>query len=398
MFFRRIVDIKALMLAAAALLCGCSDDNAPSPVSDGGGEADIVLTLCTYRSETGPASRAGGHETEAASAAENLIDIDGGDYRVLIFGKDGRLLERFIPTEFISVNTDDYSGYSVSGRITQTDFMGNADSGYEFQIMVLANWESLGGLGCYDRFELIPGKTFVSDIVSMAREETYQLTSAAGWRPFKDDFKGIPMFGLGSIKVSADQVSVSSPESPINVGEISMLRAMAKIEIIDNIAPADGSTRPEITGATVSSHLLDGTFVPDLAANSDWADGAIQVVRPTEPFDAVSATAPLSFFNAGKNTDDNVVYSVYVAEQDFSKLSAKVSVRVKADGAESDYNMQLAEYQGGKPVKPLESFLRNHIYRFEIVSVSPAGEPGQLIVRWTVCPMDTPDDVDIDFS
>ncbi len=398
MFFRRIVDIKALMMAAAALLCGCSDDNAPSPVIEGGGEADIVLTLCTYRSETGPTSRAGGHETEAASAKENLIDIDGGDYRVLIFGKDGRLLERFIPTEFVSVNTVDYSGYSVSGRITQTDFMGNADGSYEFQIMVLANWESLGGIGCYENFELIPGKTFISDVVSMAREKTYRLSSAAGWRPFKDDFKGIPMFGLGYMKVTAEQVAVSSPESPINVGEISMLRAMAKIEIIDNIAPADDSTRPEITGATVSSHLLDGTFVPDLTANPDWADGAIQVVRPTEPFDAVSATAPLSFFNAGKNTDDNVVYSVYVAEQDFSKLRAKVSVRVKADGAEADYDMQLAEYQGGKPVKPLESFLRNHIYRFEIVSVSPAGESGQLIVRWTVCPMDKPDDVDIDFS
>lgn len=398
MFFRRIVDIKVLMMAAAALLCGCSDDDAPSPVTDGGDEADIVLTLCTYKSESGVTSRAGGHDTEAASANENRIDIDGGDYRVLIFGKDGRLLERFIPTGFTSVNTTDYSSYLVSGRITQTNFMGNADGSYEFQIMVLANWESLGGIGCYEKFEFIPGRTFIADVVAEARRTCWQLSSAAGWRPFEGDFKGIPMFGLGSIKVTAAQIATSSPESPLNVGQIPMLRAMAKIEIIDNIAAADGGARPEITAVGFSNHLLDGTFLPDLTANPDWADGAIQVVSPTEPAEASKATAPLSFFNAGKNTKNNVVFAAYVAEQDLTKLRASVSVRVKADGAEADHTMQLAEYQNGKPSKLLESLLRNHIYRFEIVSVSPAGESGSLTVQWTLCPMDKPEDVDIDFS
>lgn len=403
MLLKRIVDIKVITLAAAAMLCGCSDDVAPvdSPVDKG---ADIVLTLYTADSSSRLSSRAPGDPLQAATIAENRIDIDGGDYRVLVFGKDGRLLERIIPTDAITVEKNDYSVYSIEGHITQTAFMGNADGSYEFQIMVLANWQSLGGADCYDKFALTPGKTFIDDVVALAREYCWSLSPKTGWRPFNDDNKGIPMFGLGSIAVTADQVSASRPDNPIKVGEISLLRAMAKIEIVDNIAQDYYDSRPEITASSIAGHLSTGTLVPDLDANPGWNVENTQVGSPTEPADPVKATAPLQFFSAGKTDDGHPVYAAYVAEQDLKRLSATsrpaVSVTVKIDGKESEYTLPLSEYKDGKPSTPLESILRNHIYRFEIVKVtqSEPAEEGSLTIFWTVCPMDDVPEIEIPFS
>ena len=94
-------------------------------------DACIVLNISTASSASGPSSRAAGHDFSAATLEENKIDIDGDDYRVYVFGKDGRLLERFIPTEKMSVVNETHSSYTISGRITQTAFMGNADGSYE---------------------------------------------------------------------------------------------------------------------------------------------------------------------------------------------------------------------------------------------------------------------------
>lgn len=387
MLLKRIVDIKVITLAAAAMLCGCSDDVAPATVDPVDKGADIVLTLYTADSSSRLSSRAPGDPLQAATIAENRIDIDGGDYRVLVFGKDGRLLERIIPTDAITVVKDDYSVYSIEGRITQTAFMGNADGSYEFQIMVLANWQSLGGADCYDKFGFTPGKTFIDDVVALAREYCWSLSPKTGWRPFNDGNKGIPMFGLGSIAVTADQVSASRPDNPIKVGEISLLRAMAKIEIVDNIAQDYYDSRPEITASSIAGHLSTGTLVPDLDANPGWNIENTQVVSPTEPADPVKATAPLRFFSAGKTDDGHPVYAAYVAEQDLKRLSATsrpaVSVTIKIEGDLNNYNVQLSKYENGDASTPFESILRNHIYRFEIVRVS---YPPKVEIYYTVCP------------
>lgn len=386
MLLRRIVDIKVIILAAVALLCGCSGDVDPvdSPVDKG---ADIVLTLYTADSSSRLSSRAPGDPLQTASIAENRIDIDGGDYRVLVFGKDGRLLERIIPTGAIKVEKDDYSVYSIEGRITQTAFMGNADGSYEFQIMVLANWQSLGGSDCYDKFALTPGKTFIDDIVALAREYCWSLSAKDGWRPFEDGNKGIPMFGLGSISVTADQVSASRPDNPIQVGEISLLRAMAKIEIIDNIAQDYYDYRPEITASSIAGHLSTGTLVPDLDANPGWNVENTQVVSPTEPANPLKANMPLKFFVAGKNANGHDVYTAYVAEQNLKQLTATsrpaVSLTISIEGNLVNYNVQLSEYKNGNPSVPFESILRNHIYSFEIVRVT---YPPKLEIHYTVCP------------
>ena len=350
-------------------------------------DACIVLNISTASSASGPSSRAAGHDFSAATLEENKIDIDGDDYRVYVFGKDGRLLERFIPTEKMSVVNETHSSYTISGRITQTAFMGNADGSYEFQIMVLANWQSLGGSDCYDKFALTPGKTFIDDIVALAREYCWSLSAKDGWRPFEDGNKGIPMFGLGSISVTADQVSASRPDNPIQVGEISLLRAMAKIEIIDNIAQDYYDYRPEITASSLAGHLSAGTLVPDLAANPSWSVEGTQVVSPTEPANPVKANRPLKFFVAGKNANGHNVYTAYVAEQDLKQLTATsrpaVSLTISIEGNLVNYNVLLSEYENGNPSVPFESILRNHIYSFEIVRVT---YPPKLEIHYTVCP------------
>lgn len=385
-----------MLIASATVLCGCSGSDAPQPIEETDGkDAYIVMTLSTATSTPGLTTRASGHDTSLALENENKIDIDGGDYRVLIFSKDGRLLERFMPTEFIKVESSDYKNYTISGPITQTDFMANADGSYDFRIMVLANWESLGGKGIYDKYNLIPGSTLVEDVVNMSRRECFalwtgQTSTESGWQPFNENNKGIPMFGFGDIHVEKNQVEASRPDAPVNVGNIPMLRSMTKIEIIDNITGPLGN-KPVITGVSINRHLSTGTFIPDIAKNPFWGVENYQVTTPTLPIEPQRENNPLEFFEAPVR-DGMSVYAAYLTEQDIENVAETdrpvVSVMViGTNGTQSAYQLQLSEYKDGKPSDPMKSLLRNHIYRFEIVGVNPA-KPAALTVKYMVCPWD----------
>lgn len=83
--------------------------------------------------------------------------------------------------------------------------------------------------------------------------------------------KGIPMFGTNTFSVAQDVLYESRPDNRIYLGELSLLRSLAKVRIVDNIQVKDRDGYPKIVGVTVFGTQSTAHQLPADAAN--YIDG-----------------------------------------------------------------------------------------------------------------------------
>ncbi len=318
----------ALLLALVTTSCVNDDQTACPPF----GQAEqyvLNLRITTQKAAT-RTTRAEKHDIEEATDAEDRINIEGNDFAVLVFDGYGRLIQRFEPSSTIISRQE--SGYEVTGVLGET----SAD---RIQVAVIANCKSMAAASAYDRFVL--GHTFLSDMYRDGTTWNFTLPND-GWQP-DGAGKAIPMYGCSGAALlsAATQNAIDKERYDLDLGEIKMLRAVAKIEVADAL--------------------------PDAPATADG----------------------LKFFAETKTVGDETrtVYSAYVTEADLTANRAVINLTVRDSGANptsKDYKMEVDEYADGKPTKRLGALLRNHIYRYEIRSAS-----NTLDINYTICPMGT---------
>ena len=368
--------LRLFALLAAFVAASCVNDNEPDcpPI---GQARQYVLNLRVVTSKAATRmTRAAGHDTEEATQAEDYIDIAGQDFLVLVFDGYGRLIQRFEPSSTV-IKQGQGAAYELSGVLGET-------SANEIQVAVIANCKSMNAGNAYDRFVL--GNTFLSEMYGDGTKWNFTLPNPeGGWQPDKDTKKTIPMYGCSDVKPlnTAQPSAADENRYDLNLGEIKMLRAVAKIEIVDCL-PEGVEIDPNVT---LSAYNTQGRLIPDATKNPDWNKAETQVISPTLP-DNVTTTANLKFFTESKTIGDmpRKVYSAYVTEANLTANRPHINLTVKdSDGqgtSSKDYQMAVDSYPIS-PTQGLAALLRNHIYRYEIKSASS----NSLTVSYTICPM-----------
>lgn len=341
----------------------------------------VTSTPVTTRAVTDPYD-------EVGSINENMIDMAGGDFKVLLFsgaGDDAVLIDA--PEFKISVLKDDYTEYIVWSRIPASFFKDNninSDAEHDYQLMVLANWQSLGG--SYPA--VTPGTTTVASIKS---SENRLLTgyNPDGWYPFENGKKGIPMYGLLPFKAKQSELYLHFDEDGKivpNLETLYLLRAMAKLEIIDRTGEAFGNGQdnpdfnPFIESVQLSIYNTNGYLIPNQFQNGK------QVSSPTIPVNSGS-TLPGWWGWNGMLRQSGKVFTAYLLEKELNDYpthqhdsSLKFIVRKKPNGESETFERKVSDIIQQNEYK--EYFLRNHIYRIYVTLDIKT----KIKLKYAVCP------------
>ncbi|WP_304961400.1 hypothetical protein [uncultured Duncaniella sp.] len=428
--FQRYIRSCILLAAVVAinpLFCGCIGDDSLCTEEDGAGtvadgNVNLSFTIVTRHAPSGRAADISGGLV--GSSVENFINIS--DIQFLLFDADRKFLQNFYPDVKLADGNTDYSEYVATVSIDEPYFDENIDGNVNFYIMALANGKSLG-MSFPGAF---PGVTTISDLCSAAGSPllTEGISTSGIFDP--QNGVGIPMSGLQYFSVAGKSLKESTPHNPYNLStpgggrDINMLRAVAKIEVIDRInipvgedydADIYGESPDRITGVSLLGTFSSGSMFP---AMDQWDRGDAfetqQVIAPTVPKNASWLNPPVfpdrgninldgygdvlrgfayDEYATGQRADKCRVYSAYVYEYSRAGIGTghppylHVTVKGSSDKNDANYGPQVLPMRltqtEGQVVTDLDALMRNHIYRYEITAISQGLE-----ITWTLCPMD----------
>ena len=342
----------------------------------------INLNLTVPASSTG--TRSAGDDLVPGSKDENYINIDG-DYQVLLFDKDGALVEDKL-SEF-ECKENGVNGEMTSYTLTtKLSLSGKEDRERlsTFKVMVLANWKSFENSNTDATFEYpsFEGYNLSGTTNNIYKERAkFNFTFATPttespncWRPSINDKRAIPMFGItedGDLQFAIDMAKYGDDPS----FSVPMLRSLAKIEIVDMVP--DGKSA-NIDKCVLTKYNTSGRFIPDITdENSEWYEIKTQIKQPSLP-DNVGTSTNLKFYKTTKTVSiegsatDKDCFVVYIPEMEIDKTDSPI-IQVQLGGSDYAYPIYLQKYENGKPKEgdenKYDNLLRNHIYRFNITNV-----------------------------
>lgn len=380
---------------------------------------------------------------------ENFLNVK--DIKYLIFDKDCKFITD-ISTKTVTVAENaNYTVYNVVANIDDQYFYDNLNGIVDFYILCLANHSGWGiTLPTLERGDGID-ELFTDGLVMTELPETYKLQNAAKAENVNKQY--FPMSGVQHFRVPGSMLMNSAEGAPYDLSvatgkDLNLLRALAKIEIIDKINIVEGGVFDEgydedvingngrfrIDKVEINGYMTQGSLLP---AFSQWNRNEVfetqQVKAPTIPTTSEYKLPPvlnadnsfgssLNLFNyiidfekdeyaKTLRADKCPVFSGYVYEYlRTSNQMAGIPItqqpyfRVTTRGytassgqvvAESMvFPVRMANYTNGVATSAnnLPQLLRNHIYRFEISGIGQ-----DITVNWTVCDMDNAS-ADIEFN
>lgn len=429
-FVDNIRILAALVLALLLPgLSACVADDSPCP-DDSPRNPFLIKFQIMSAADSG--TRAADLDGELEGAGyENYLNVD--DIRYLIFDSDRKFVAD-ISTKATTVNSNpEFTLYDVVAEVDAPYFKEHINTTLDFYILALANYSGWGitipTLAEGDDMEAL----FTNGLVATVIPDSGKLRLAVQAEADKQYF---PMAGLQRFTFAGNMLETSWEELPYDISAgtgktLNLLRALAKIEVIDKINVADGAEfdaeaeRPiKIGSATLNGFVSRGRLLPAMA---QWDRNATfetqQVAAPSIPgqttaefyslppsLNADNSIAPadgltgytmaLTYDAAAtaKREDKCPVYSCYVFEYSKTGIAATQQTYLTVDIPEyidpntgttiveaATYPLRIAQYTNGYATSAnnLDVLMRNHIYRFEITGISTT-----LRVRWTVCQMD----------
>ena len=365
--------LASIAAAALAVVGGCVADHYP----DEGMSRNSLRMSVTVVVSGSQSTRAGHHDDfeEQGSAAENFIDIDSGDFRLLLFDNKGLYLRDIDLAEcdLFNSSTGGTTYYVIECEVDFDEVGDDALAEIRangLQVVALANWRSVG------RQSYSLSNTQLSGLWKNRTDHNFNLynTSASytSWRPSLDEKRYIPMFGMSKSSAFAPRTSGEY----LSTASISMQRVVAKIEVIDNLTSQQGI---DIAGVTMTQFNTVGRLLPDVEANPGWSTAGSQVSTSSLPQDGAPAQN-LAFFKEGQKWVAYVPESylgapTVDAEGNFnaSRPHLEVAVSGVSESGNVDYPVHFGLYNANfKPTVPDDSWnhiLRNHIYRFSVNKV-----------------------------
>ena len=334
---------------------------------------------------------------------ENSIDMN--DLAIFVFAKiadsasdDEKLVYKF--TNLLNSNDAHIDVIGSKGNyfvdlMIPKDYLKNI-LGYEikpdgkkyiiFRMLILANC-STSTTNTTDIWDTITGQTF-SSIITQLAEWNFPMSdiyNADGGPNVETLYKKnhCPMFGTNVFAVSEPDLFNSRLEHRINLGEVNLLRSLAKVRVVDNIQNKDTQGFPYIVEAEFLSSQNQASQLP--AGASNYEDG-LQVHTPNIFQENSNLTCegtyklgilPESWTMTPQSQRKGNVFIGFVPEQKIGNPNNNIEVGMpifhikiankKADETieNLDYYVPMTSYNGvnfsfGKNI------LRNHIYTLSV--------------------------------
>lgn len=378
----RVRTAAAALLAAVMLtVTGCGLVDAPGvPCQNGNGE-QITLSFRMVSGNLGTRSDSQGHDetdSEWQSFEDAINDRDFAFYIFLGEGTDAPLLTKVTdiasssdPSIMMTGSPGTYTvSVTVSKQTLEEKLGRELDSGSAepllFRIAVLANTgENYAGVACATYRELIEA----------AGQWTFGMSEihnrSEGWRlDVTGIYKGyIPMFGTKVFSAPEELLASTRPEDRLWLGEMSMLRALAKVRVIDNIADKKNGL-PYISSAELIGTASRAYPLPADAAT--YTDGE-QVHTANIAATAEGENTSFLLGYLGDSTGSEIFG--YCPEQAIAGGSPVIRVTVvfeeDANGVPTKYDTYDVPMTGydGKPFTFGSEILRNHIYTLSVNNV-----------------------------
>lgn len=426
----------ALLIAIIALIpVACVNDYADCPdpgAADNPGRYRLQFKIVTR----------GGLESRVAdidgdkegSVAENYLDVN--DIRYYLFDGNRKYLTDITPNATTVVANEAFTVYNVVAEVDLPYFVDNIDNQIDFYILAFANCS-----GWNVTFPVMNEGDDISTLFSNGvllnyRPSTPALLLAATPGVPATERQRFPMVGLQRFSIPGSMLLTTSEGLPFDISlatgnNLNMLRAMAKIEIIDKINIPDDAVFDaasdnndvrikdvQINGFNSSARLLPIINIWQLNSTFETQQviGASIPASPgyhlppalnadntiSEPGTLSDYSMPFAYDETAtmQRRDKCPVYSCYIYEYSRASLgtvpatqqpyfTVTTSEYVDPDGEVQveplTFPMRMAWYQNGVATSAdnIPEILRNHIYRFEI-----SGIHQNLTVNWTVCDMD----------
>lgn len=352
--------ISYLTIVLAALLLGAcnsimDDEVCADRPSDTTTPVQIGFTLTTGD----VSSRAITEGEEAGTGYENYIDIEGGDFRILLFdATDDTYLTTFEPTSIRPTDNTEYpQTYYVEGELSET-YDNN------FKLVVLANW------GNY------PELSVASTIESVCNDAASIFTYTAPFTPSAT--QRIPMYG---VKLCTETLR---PDLLTDLGQVDLLRAMAKIEVT---CSAEGFklSKVKLHRYNTSGYCAPTGVDEDTATDWKYEENAVCNHVTHIPENSVS-TSELNFVIPTENG-----FIAYVPEFDNKTNTEErsyIEVSLIHTDDKSPVNLEetniyfcLYDEENGTPTVNSDfDIVRNHWYKYDITNV----DDGELIFQYRV--------------
>lgn len=338
------------LFMSVCLLCGCAhdDDASPSGVSPDAPQVSFILSLTDATPKT-RATWSETYESEDGNEYENRIDPD--DVQVLLYKTTGEYVANVDILSYYPLNNDSEGcEYRFVGSVTADE--GELTAG-KYKLMVFANCgKETNPVNPTDQSQL-------SDLSQLSYNYDVQL---------------IPMWGVITPTLTLEKGKQQ------DLGQIDLLRAMAKVEI--NLDGAISGTYT-ITSATLSKYNTAGHCLP-----KDY-----DAVSTTTELEQETGTNPaIDTFNPYKNpsteglsldiSQDGKTAWLYIPEyENNTDDAATISLKV-SDGTNTvSGDLKFENYVDGTATGDAHDIVRNHIYRYT-VNV----EAGTLTVQYKALP------------
>lgn len=408
----RFMNAALLLVACAIVPFGCTISEEPLPECPGKGETvplrvSFSMSAAYDKSPLFTRTDPDNHpEVEADNLWEDAIDISSGDYAIYAFNADGECTfsSRALPagSDDLKVFGSPSSGYVVNSYIGDVDLTGVPDE-VTFTVVVMANLESAGGT--YPTPEVkskaedgtVTAGTSIADFESNKVVFTLPTSNTNGWYPGEVNGDGktafIPMYGKKEYTIK--KTVLSDPANPqyqlTDIAPMYLLRALAKVEIIDAIDKDGDSDFPGITNVTVNSFRNNAMLVPDNFKEGYQVGG---LTIPTQssnqnealPMRKLRGEKTVAYDNAGNEIKKEVTFwRFYIPEQDLGTTNPVFNVTyqyytdettpVAVVGSGTVSLNKYADFQS--------MVMRNHIYSVAITGLNSNIDQ---LLYW-VCPM-----------
>lgn len=410
---RKLVPSFAVL---GAVLTGCINDDSLCPADVDGNDGMTIEFKVNTRDIVRYGSRTLLPPTgtpQDGTTAENYLDLRNTVF--MLFDEGQTLIKLFIPE--VTPEDETYATYSVRAFISADEFHTLTDGKTEvkFSIAVVGNYSGLDPRSCANHI----GEK-IEDIFDKSKVGTFSMPISNNWsndwRPsiYPDLTNNaqqaghIPMAGIQTYNVRVADLEASTVDHPLilsgNNGEkdINMLRALAKIEVIDNIS----SIIPDATGEISSIEKVElvgyntrGSIFPtsdqwNSAANpyetqyvtkaSIPDDNQYKGALPENDLTVVDESSLVNFFKT-TNTDGENVFSCYLTEYT-PVADTPMWIRItmhNPDNSSTFYRLYIAPYTENVPGAAMP-ILRNNIYRYEITGLSPELDLTLNVEPWNV--------------
>ncbi|MDE7411523.1 MAG: hypothetical protein K2M94_05730 [Paramuribaculum sp.] len=293
--------IYIFLIPTLLLLAACSSSDEPVPAPDptyvvSGECMSLSFNMVTGSAITRSRADSQGHGETDSEFRDFEDGIDIRDLGIFVFAKiagstsDEKLvykLTNLLDSDDARINivAGGKGSYFVNLMIRKDDLKDVLD-GYEitregksiisFRFLLLANCLQ-SGASATAKWDAITGQTYPTVIAQLAEwnfpmSDIYNADGGPDAETIYSNKKNhVPMFGTNMFAITEADLVYSTPGGRIYLGEVNLLRALAKVRVVDNIQEKDDYGYPCITSVEFLSSQSQARQLPAGALN--YEDG-----------------------------------------------------------------------------------------------------------------------------